>query len=221
MKNIILTISFSILLCIVSCKSENKKSESSNESKENKISVKNSDSASVKKTEIKVDPDPDDNIPAESYGINSSDMVTAELVRSVLKNKFKDDLDKNIIDQNSRKFIFFEYDLNDDGTKEILVGLTGSYFCGSGGCTQYILDNKGNIVSEFTVSGYPVIIDNNKTGGWKNLIIRSGNKNHMIKYSGKTYPSNPSVQPEFKMIPGDELPRALNFENEPYPWFKF
>jgi hypothetical protein len=65
------------------------------------------------------------------------------LVKKTVQELFKDDLDKNIIDEYSRKFIFFEYDLNEDGNKEIMVGFTGPYFCGSGGCTQMILDNKG------------------------------------------------------------------------------
>lgn len=168
-----------------------------------------------------IDPDPTDSIPAERYGINSSNAKTADLVRLALQDLYKSDLSKNFIDENSRKFIFFEYDLNEDGKKEIFVGLTGTYFCGSGGCTQLILDVEGNVISTFSVSGYPVIIDNNKTNGWKDLFIYSGSKNRIVKFDGKTYPSNPSVLPELKLIPGDGLPRALNFINEPYPWFKF
>ena len=68
------------------------------------------------------------------------------------------------------------------GKKEIFVGLTGSYFCGSGGCTQLILDDQGNLISTFSVSGYPVIIDINKTNGWKDLFIYSGSKNRIVKF---------------------------------------
>ncbi|MDZ7614753.1 MAG: hypothetical protein U5K51_14425 [Flavobacteriaceae bacterium] len=125
------------------------------------------DSSVVVKTDPITDPDPSDSISAQSYGINSSSMQTAALVRLTLQNLYKDDLAKNFIQENSRKFIFFEYDLNEDGKKEIFVGLTGGYFCGSGGCTQLILDDQGNVISTFSVSDYPVIIDNNKTSGWR------------------------------------------------------
>lgn len=167
------------------------------------------------------DPDPTDTIPGNGYGINSSAKETAELVRKTVQDLFKDDLDKNIIDDYSRKFIFFEYDLNEDGNKEIMVGFSGPYFCGSGGCTQMILDNMGNVISRFTVSDYPVVIDNTKSNGWKDLFILSGGKYRVIKFDGKTYTSNPSMQPELKLLPGDGLPRALDFVNEPYPWFTF
>lgn len=167
------------------------------------------------------DPDPTDTIPAERYGIHSSSKSTADLVRLTLQSKFKADLEKNSIDSISRKFIFFEYDLNNDSKKEIFVGLTGSYFCGSGGCTFYILDNQGNELSSFTVSDYPIVIDTKATNGWNDLLIQSNGKFHIVKYNGKKYPSNPSVQPVLKTIPGDDLPRALNFINEPYPWFRF
>lgn len=84
-----------------------------------------------------------------------------------------------------------------------------------------LLENQGNEITNFTVSDYPVVIDNNKSKEWKDLFILSGGKYHIIKFDGKKYPSNPSVQPVLKDIPGDDLPRALNFFNEPYPWFKF
>ncbi len=214
MKKVFYFLTMVILVAFGSCK---------NDSKENLPAADKpavTDSIISKKPEP-IDPDPTDSIPAERYGINSSNAQTADLVRLTVQDLYKDDLSKNFIDENSRKFIFFEFDLNEDGKKEIFVGLTGSYFCGSGGCTQLILDDQGNVISTFSVSGYPVIIDNNKTNGWKDLFIYSGSKNRIVKFDGKTYPSNPSVLPELKSIPGDRLPRALNFINESYPWFKF
>jgi len=216
MKKAFLFLSLVALAGLFSCKKE---------AAENKIKTDSltfiTDSSKVNKKSTELDPDPNDTIPASQYGINSSSLKTASLVRLTLKNIFKEDLEKNWINETSRKFIFFEYDLNDDGKKEILVGLTGSYFCGSGGCTQYILDNQGNVISKFTVANNPVVIDTHKSNGWKDLIIYSGGKNRLVKFNGKKYPSNPSMQPELKIIPGDGLPRALNFINEPYPWFLF
>jgi hypothetical protein len=166
------------------------------------------------------DPDPSDTIPGKRYGLNSSSKETADLVRTTLQDKFKSDLEKNLIDSFSRKFIFFEYDLNDDGMKEIFVGLTGPYFCGSGGCTIYLLDNQGNAITKFSVSR-DIVIDHKKTNGYKDLFIYSGGKFRIAKFNGKTYPSNPSILQALNVIPGDGLPRALNFVNEPYPWFTF
>lgn len=199
---------FLILISFNACKN---KSES--------IKIINS-LATEKKIEV-IDPDPSDSIPAELYGINSSNVETAQLVRLTLQEIYKEDLSKNSIDEISKKFIFFEFDLNEDEKKEIFVGLIGSYFCGTGGCTQYILDNKGIVITKFTVSDYPIVIDSNKSNGWRNLFIPSGGKNRILKFNGKSYPSNPSLEPELKEIPGDELPRALFFMNEPYPWFNF
>lgn len=167
------------------------------------------------------DPDPTDAIPAGKYNINSSSAKTAGLVRSSLQLEYKVDLEKNIIDSNSRKFIIFEYDLNDDGTKEIFVGLSGSYFCGTGGCTIYLLDSQSKLINTFSVAGYPIVIDKNKTNGWKDLFIHSGKKDRIVKFDGKKYPTNPSTLPALDMLPGGDLPRALDYEHEPYPWFRF
>lgn len=156
-----------------------------------------------------------------SYAPEISDPHTADLVRLTLKDKYKADLEKNLIDSFSRKFSFFSYDLNDDGKKEIFVWLTGQYFCGSGGCSPLILDDQGETITQFSVSEYPIVVDNAKTKGWKDLFITSGGKFHVLKFNGKKYPSNPSVQPVLKTVPGDGLPRLLDTEHEPYPTFTF
>jgi hypothetical protein len=167
------------------------------------------------------DADPTDEIPGEQYLTEASSKQTAELVRLTLQTDFKADIDKGIIDSISRKFVFFEYDLNEDGKKEIFVGLFGTYFCGSGGCTMYLIDSQGNKITVFTVAGNPVVIDNNKTNGWKDLFIYSGKKNRIVKFDGKKYPSNPSTLTALSVAPGDGLPRALDIMNDNYPRFSF
>jgi hypothetical protein len=213
MRKIILSLSVLAFFGMTSCRKETKNNETASDS-----TVVAVDTLKSKKM---ADPDPTDSIPAGQYGTNSSNPKTAELVRLTLNNLYKDDLTKNFIEDFSKKFIFFECDINDDGKKEILVGLTGPYFCGTGGCTQLLLDDQGKVITTFSVSGNPVIIDTRKTNGWKDLFIWSGGKNRIVKFDGKTYPSNPSILPELKLIPGDGLPRALDFEHEPYAWFKF
>jgi hypothetical protein len=76
------------------------------------------------------------------------------------------------------------------------------------------------VISKFSVSR-DVVIDNKSTYGFKDLYIYSGGKFRIVKYNGKTYPSNPSTLPALNVVPGDDLARALNFVNEPYPWFTF
>jgi hypothetical protein len=171
-------------------------------------------------TPVLEDPDTTDTIPASAYPANASSKATADLIRkSLVDSILKADLAS--MDSSARKFVFSEIDLNADGQNEIFVGFTGSYFCGSGGCTIMLLDSKGQVITQFTVSEYPVIVDNNKTNGWSDLIINSNGNNHLMKFDGKKYPSNPSVQPVFKMTPGDSLPRVLDWLNFPYPWFRF
>ena len=84
-----------------------------------------------------------------------------------------------------------------------------------------ILDSKGEVITMFTVSDYPVVISGDLTNDWKDLYILSDGNYHIARFDGKSYPSNPSVLPELSMIPGDGLPRALDFLNDNYPWFRF
>ena len=216
MNKTLIIFALCIMFGIFGCNSNDKKVTGV---KKDSVSVK--ENKSVTKKDTAYDADPTDTIPGDRYGINSSSKQTADLVRLTLQDKYKSDLEKNLIDSLSRKFIFFEYDLNGDSKKEIFIGLTGPYFCGSGGCSIMLVDNQGNEITNFTVSEYPVVIDNNKSKEWNDLFILSNGKYHIMKFDGKKYPSNPSVQTELNLIPGDGLPRALNFVNEPYPWFRF
>lgn len=181
------------------------------------------DSTVVDSTAISLlqDPDTSDKIPASAYGINTYGSVTENQIRTSFQTLFKDDLSKNIIPDLSRKFIFFEYDLNGDSTNEIFAGLTGPYFCGTGGCTIYLFNPDGTVLTRFTVADYPIVISDSKTMEFKDLIIQSNGQNYLLKFDGNKYPSNPSLAPVLELIPGDGLPRALDFINEPYPWFRF
>lgn len=146
---------------------------------------------------------------------------TAKLVINTLATLYKTEIEKNLIDSFSRTFVFFEYDLNEDGRKEIFVSHTGPYFCGTGGCNITLLSPDGKQITQFTVSRTPVIVLRQRSYGWNDLLLESAGKLHLLQFNGKTYPSNPSTAPVFNMIPGDGLPRLLDTEREAYPTFSF
>jgi hypothetical protein len=151
-------------------------------------------------------------VAGSSKNINPSEDSIANLVRLTLLDYYKLDLEKGLIDSFSRQFKYAEYDINNDGRKEIFVGLTGPFFCGSGGCSPLLLDSKGNVISQFSVSDYPIIISSNVTNGWHDLIIESNGKKHLMKFNGKSYPSNPSTQAIYNLTQVNNLPRVLIWE---------
>lgn len=158
---------------------------------------------------------------SSSFGPDTNRPETVQRVTQTLKTMYNSDLEKNLIDSFSRTFTQFEYDLNEDGKKEIFVAHTGPYFCGSGGCTILLLSPEGEKITSFTVSRTPVIVLRDRSKGWNDLLLESAGKLHLLKFNGTAYPSNPSTAPVFTMIPGDELPRLLDTEKEAYPTFSF
>lgn len=205
---------FFLILLVLGWSCDTKPSESSNHSLEIKDSI-------TKEVETPFDPDPTDQISGDQYLVDASEAKTASMVRERLTQLFSEDLKIGIVDSLSRKFIFFEFDLDGDDRKEIFVGTTGPYFCGTGGCTQFILNSQGEVISMFTVSDYPVVISLDKTNGWYDLFILSGGEFRVVKFDGKAYPKNPSILPKLGTLPGDGLPRVLDFVNDNYPWFRF
>jgi len=122
---------------------------------------------------------------------------------------------------------YYNYvDLNDDGDLEVFVQLVGSYTSGSGGDTGFIFEQKNNdfqLFQEFTLIRNPIIISDEKTNGWHDIIMETyggGVKAHYIKmkFDGEKYPSvteaeelNTNVKIEGRSIINNEV--GEGFEN--------
>nr|WP_315246989.1 hypothetical protein [uncultured Flavobacterium sp.] len=119
-----------------------------------------------------------------------------ELIRTKLQILLKKDLPA--ITTENRYFYYEAFDLNNDQKDEYFVGLSNSYFCGSRGCSGYILNNDGSLINKFTVTNFPIYVTTTPTEKFYDLIIETGGKFHHIKFNKGKYPSNPSVQPEHK-----------------------
>lgn len=93
----------------------------------------------------------------------------------------------------SRRYAAAEWDLNGDGSKEILFTIPTSDFCGSGGCDLWVLTDKGALISKTTVVDFPIGISREKTAGWSDLFTRSNREDHVLKYDGSGYDYNAST----------------------------
>ncbi|WP_276483867.1 hypothetical protein [Paraflavitalea pollutisoli] len=141
--------------------------------------------------------------------------VKQALVNDILK------ADISAMQPDNRTFGFDEYDLNGDGSKEIIIGFRNPYFCGSGGCTAMLFSADGQLINKFTVMDFPIWILPTKTNGWNDLAIFSGGKYRDVKYGKNQYPSNPSTLASFKDAPPKEDARVLDFDNKTVPTVSF
>jgi hypothetical protein len=95
-------------------------------------------------------------------------------------------------------------DLKDDGTKEVIVYISGRAWCGSGGCVALILAPEGKsyrVVTETTVTRLPIRILSTMSNGWHDIgvVVAGGGiqpgYEAILSFDGKSYPSNPTVPP--------------------------
>lgn len=100
-------------------------------------------------------------------------------------------------------------DLDGDGRRDALVYLLAPAFCGSGGCTMYILENRGRayrMVGHTTITQLPIRVLERRTNGWRDIgVMVSGggvreSYEALLRFNGKAYPSNPSLQPASKIF---------------------
>jgi len=145
--------------------------------------------------------------------------IAAQISDKLVKVLLAEDIEFMTPDQ--RKFRYAIADLNDDGNREYLVEFRNSYFCGSGGCTYMLLDSNFDLITRFTVSDSPFIISDNRSSGWRDLIIPEGGSYHVMKFDGNTYPSNPSVEPEVMLDAMADSIRLLDEESGELKEFTF
>jgi hypothetical protein len=98
-------------------------------------------------------------------------------------------------------------DLRDDGTKEFIVYVTGSSWCGTGGCRTLLLASRGSsyrVVTHITITRPPIRVLTAKSNGWHDIgvWVQGGGVQPGyeadLPFDGKTYPSNPSVPPALR-----------------------
>lgn len=150
---------------------------------------------------------------SKEYGIDFSSIkyICSEKERDIKLEKAivkAFDLEQN---EDNVRYYYNKVDLNEDGNPEVFVYLVGPYVCGTGGCSGAIfkLENgEYKLLSRFSLVRNPVIISKTKTNGYRDIIMHvfgGGIESFFawVKYDGKTYPSNPSVQP--KVEPGTKV----------------
>jgi putative lipoprotein len=95
------------------------------------------------------------------------------------------------------------HDLNGDGSQEALVLLTDTDWCGSGGCTLLVAQQRGlawHLISKITLVRPPVIALERKRFGWQSLSVIVGGggvATHPVSldFQQGRYPSNPTALP--------------------------
>lgn len=150
------------------------------------------------------------------YNENGIDFLTIKYITS---EKEKDTrLEKAIIkafdlsqDEGKVRYYYNNIDLNDDGKPEVFVYLVGPFVCGTGGCSAAIFKQENGeykLLSKFSLVNNPIIISDNKTNGYKDIIMDvygGGIESFFakLKFDGIKYPMNPSIQP--KVEPGTKV----------------
>lgn len=129
------------------------------------------------------------------------DDKAVELIRKQLLVLLKKDL--LAITKKDRFFYYEAFDLKNDKKNEYFVGFSNPYFCGSGGCSGYILNNDGSVINSFTVTDFPILVTTSTSDSFYDLIFESRGIFHQMKMKNGKYPSNPSVQEKWK----EEIPK--------------
>ncbi|MFH7014219.1 hypothetical protein ACHRV5_20375 [Flavobacterium sp. FlaQc-52] len=148
---------------------------------------------------------------ADVGDVPDKDDKAVEMIRKQLLILLKDDL--KAMAKDDRFFYYEAFDLNNDKKNEYFVGFSNPYFCGSGGCSGYILNNDGSVLNSFTVTDFPILTAATSSEKFQDLIVNSGSAVHLVKMKNGKYPSNPSVQEVWKGKTPENSPKILDIQS--------
>ena len=159
-------------------------------------------------------------LPSDSLGqrifqlTSQQDKALANFLRDYLGKP-----DPSLESQGPTRYAAAFVDLRDNGTKEVIVYITGDW-CGTGGCNTLVLAPKGTsyeVITNLTITWPPVRVLATKSHGWHDISvwvqgggIQPGYE-AKLSFDGKTYPSNPSVPPA-QQLKRKVLGKTLNFD---------
>jgi len=147
------------------------------------------------------------------------DDKAVELIQKQLNIVLKKDLPE--MTKEDRFFYYEAFDLNNDQKNEYFVCFSNPYFCGSGGCSGYILNNDGSVINKFTVTDFPIYVTTSTSDKFYDLIFETGGKFHLLKLKNGKYPSNPSVQEKLKGDIPKESTKVLDIQGKKLEKYSF
>ncbi len=143
---------------------------------QNTVAVKASPQPAAKKT-----------MAADGYKIEFYN-GTAKENKRVLDDLYAGDL--NDPDYHLSHALLSQFDLNDDGTPEVLSLVNRGFACGARPCTFMVLqsDAGGHDHILFTIETSGIVkISSTPTNGYKDILFQEGKKESTWKWNGTTY----------------------------------
>ncbi len=156
---------------------------------------------------------------ADLSDVSEKNNKEVELIKKQLLVLLKKDLPA--MTKEDRSFYYEAFDLNNDKKDEYFVGFSNSYFCGSGGCSGYILNNDGSVINRFSVTDFPILVTTDSSEKFYNLLVKSGGAFHLMKMKNGKYPSNPSVQEKWKGEVPKETTSVLDIQGKQLEKYSF
>ena len=121
--------------------------------------------------------------------LETDKLIQAFVAEKVLK---PNDVRSSSIDKD---YQFGVADLNNDGKPEYFILMKNGAFCGTGGCSAYLINEQQKLLSQFTVTNDPIFVSPKTNKGWQDLVVYSNGGLRQLTFNGKTYPENPSIAP--------------------------
>jgi hypothetical protein len=137
---------------------------------------------------------------------------------------------RDLGDDNTTRYSFAVVRLHDEATQQVIVYVSGANWCGSGGCTLFVLTGDASsyrVIGRTPITRLPIRILASKTKGWHDIgvWVQGGGVQPgyeaALPFDGNQYPGNPSVPLARQVkgrVDGEVVISSNPEENALYGW---
>ncbi|MCG3862982.1 MULTISPECIES: hypothetical protein [unclassified Photobacterium] len=123
--------------------------------------------------------------------------VDEKLASAIQKQILPSDKTLSKTDSKLPSYLYGRADLNNDGREETFVLMQSESYCEKNECKAFLFDDKYKIMAKWEKIQQPVLVGDQISNGWKDILLTADNKMYVIQYANKTYNEKISTAPKY------------------------
>ncbi|WP_305844147.1 hypothetical protein [Photobacterium leiognathi] len=97
--------------------------------------------------------------------------------------------------ENEPAYLSGRADLDNNGKQETFILMQIDKYCDKQQCNAYLFDDKDKVIAKWKNIQRPVLLGNDTTDGWKNIILTTNDQMYIIKHNKTQYNQDMSKAP--------------------------
>lgn len=123
--------------------------------------------------------------------------IDEKLASAIKKQILPSDKTLPNTDQKLPYYLYGRADLNNNGKEETFVLMQSESYCEKNECKAFLFDDKYKIMAKWDKIQQPVLVGDQISNGWKDILLTVDNQMYVIQYANKIYNEDITIAPKY------------------------